>query len=118
MPKESSLPGACRLSAEIDVTWAVARRAERDLAAVSVKFGSDTGSKKYMNRLADYLYVLARYEEAEAAGQKTGTSKLVETDASSENTELHASGTEKVAEGSVSVDTKVEILSYLVPLIL
>ncbi len=27
MPKESSLPGACRLSAEIDVTWAVARRA-------------------------------------------------------------------------------------------
>jgi ATP:cob(I)alamin adenosyltransferase len=108
MPKESSLPGACRLSAEIDVTWAVARRAERDLAAVSVKFGSDTGSKKYMNRLADYLYVLARYEEAEAAGQKTGTSKLVETDASSENTELHASGTEKVAGGSVSVDTKVE----------
>ena len=83
MPKESSLPGACRLSAEIDVTWAVARR-------------------------ADYLYVLARYEEAEAAGQKTGTSKLVETDASSENTELHASGTEKVAGGSVSVDTKVE----------
>ena len=108
MPKESSLPGACRLSAEIGVTWAVARRAERDLAAVSVKFGSDTGSKKYMNRLADYLYVLARYEEAEEAGQKTGTSESVETDTSSENTELHASGTEKVAGGSVSVDTKVE----------
>ena len=108
MPKESSLPGACRLSAEIDVTWAVARRAERDLAAVSVKFGSDTGSKKYMNRLADYLYVLARYEEAEAAGQKTGASEYVENDTSSENTELHASGTEKVAGGSVSVDTKVE----------
>lgn len=108
MPKESSLPGACRLSAEIDVTWAVARRAERDLAAVSVKFGSDTGSKKYMNRLADYLYVLARYEEAEAAGQKMGTSESLETDASSENTELYASGTEKVAGGSVSVDTKVE----------
>ena len=86
LPKESSLPGTCRLSAEIDVTRAVSRRAERDLAAVSVKFGSDTGSKKYMNRLADYLYVLAR----------------------SENTELHASGTEKVAGGSVSVDTKVE----------
>ena len=94
MPKESSLPGACRLSAEIDVTWAVARRAERDLAAVSVKFGSDTGSKKY--------------KEAKAAGQKMGTSESLETDASSENTELHASGTEKVAGGSVSVDTKVE----------
>ena len=46
-----------------------------------------------MNRLADYLYVLARYEEAKAAGQKMGTSESLETDASSENTELHASGT-------------------------
>ena len=33
-----------------------------------------------MNRLADYLYVLARYEEAEAAGQKNGASEYVEID--------------------------------------
>ena len=105
---EMRLPGQCRLSAEIDVARTVARRAERALAAVSVKFGADNGAKKYMNRLADYLYVLARYEEAEAAGQKTGASEYVENDTSSENTELHASGTEKVAGGSVSVDTKVE----------
>ena len=89
LPKESSLPGTCRLSAEIDVTRAVARRAERDLATVSVKFGSDTGSKKYMNRLADYLYVLARYEEAK-------------------NTVAHAGEAEKMAGGSASVDTKTE----------
>lgn len=89
LPKESSLPGICRLSAEIDVTRAVARRAERDLATVSVKFGSDTGSKKYMNRLADYLYVLARYEDAK-------------------NTAVHTGETEKMAGGSVSVDTKSE----------
>ena len=89
LPKESSLPGICRLSAEIDVTRAVARRAERDLATVSVKFGSDTGSKKYMNRLADYLYVLARYEDAK-------------------NTAVHTGETEKMARGSVSVDTKSE----------
>lgn len=63
-PKEFILPGACRLSAEIDVARTVARRAERTLAAVSVKFGSDTGTKKYMNRLADYLYLLARYADA------------------------------------------------------
>lgn len=63
-PKEFILPGACRLSAEIDVARTVARRAERALAAVSVKFGSDTGTKKYMNRLADYLYLLARYVDA------------------------------------------------------
>ena len=65
-PKEFQfvLPGKCRLSAEIDIARTVARRAERALAAVSVKFGADNGAKKYMNRLADYLYVLARYTDA------------------------------------------------------
>ena len=60
------LPGKCRLSAEIDIARTVARRAERALASVSVKFGADNGAKKYMNRLADYLYVLARYTDAKA----------------------------------------------------
>ena len=59
-PKKFILPGGTRLSAEIDVARTVARRAERALALVSVKFGADTGTKKFMNRLADYLYVLAR----------------------------------------------------------
>lgn len=60
---KAALSGKCRLAAEIDVTRTVSRRAERALAAVSVKFGSDTGTKKYMNRLADYFYVLSRYED-------------------------------------------------------
>lgn len=73
-PKKFILPGGTRLSAEIDVARTVARRAERALALVSVKFGADTGTKKFMNRLADYLYVLARYTDAleEAKGQNTG----------------------------------------------
>ena len=61
--EENILPGSNRLSAEMDIARAVARRAERDLAAVSVKFGADNGAKKYMNRLSDYLYVMARYME-------------------------------------------------------
>lgn len=111
MPKESLLPGACRLSAEIDVTRAVARRAERDLATVSVKFGSDTGSKKYMNRLADYLYVLARYEEAKTSGQNA---KPTDGAAAAGNAvpmgdaAVHTGESEKMAGGSVKVDTKVE----------
>ena len=68
-PKKFILPGENRLSAEIDVARTVARRAERALASVSVKFGADTGTKKYMNRLADYLYVLARYNDAKEAGK-------------------------------------------------
>ena len=41
----------------------VARRTERCLAQVSVKFGADTESKRFLNRLSDYLYILARYIE-------------------------------------------------------
>lgn len=63
-PKEFILPGQCRLSAELDIARTVSRRAERALAAVSVKFGADNGAKIFMNRLADYLYVLARYIDA------------------------------------------------------
>lgn len=70
-PKKFILPGTCKLSAQMDVARTVARRAERALAAVSVKFGADTGTKKYMNRLADYLYVLARYTDAREAGKET-----------------------------------------------
>lgn len=65
--KEEKKSVKCRLSAEIDITRAVARRAERALAAVSVKFGADNGAKKYMNRLGDYLYILARYMEDTAS---------------------------------------------------
>ena len=61
----SVLPGANSLSAEVDVARSVARRAERRLSTVSIKFGSDAVARKYMNRLGDYLYVLARAAEAE-----------------------------------------------------
>lgn len=64
------LPGENPLSAQIDIARTVARRAERALAAVSIKFGTDTGAKKYMNRLADYLYILARYTDDQAADNK------------------------------------------------
>ena len=63
--KEEALPGGNRLSARVSVARSVARRAERRLSTVSIKFGSDAMAKKYMNRLGDYLYVLARSMEAE-----------------------------------------------------
>lgn len=100
-PKQFILPGACRLSAEIDVTRTVARRAERALAAVSVKFGSDTGTKKYMNRLADYLYVLARYEDARAAEKK-------------ESSQKETGGTGMIAEETVGKSEKTDTVSETV----
>lgn len=62
-PVPEKLTGKSRLAAEIDIARTVARRTERCLAQVSVKFGADTGSKRFLNRLSDYLYILARYIE-------------------------------------------------------
>lgn len=88
------LPGDSRVAAEIDVTRAVARRAERELALVSVKFGSDTGAKKYMNRLSDYFYVLARYVDASKIKEKKKeVFERVQGAAGSENTEKEVAGT-------------------------
>lgn len=57
------LPGTNPFSAQVDVAVSVARRAERSLAAVSVKFGADHGAKRYLNEISHYLYALARYAE-------------------------------------------------------
>ena len=62
-PVPEKLTGKSRLAAEIDIARTVARRTERCLAQVSVKFGVDTESKRFLNRLSDYLYILARYIE-------------------------------------------------------
>ena len=97
-PKKFILPGACRLSAEIDVARTVARRAERALASVSVKFGTDTGTKKYMNRLADYLYVLARYADAKEAGIGANKDTAQAPAAAEADTEAQVSGKGKTME--------------------
>ena len=105
------LPGDSRVAAEIDVTRAVARRAERELALVSVKFGSDTGAKKYMNRLSDYFYVLARYvDAAKIKEKKTEVFERVQGAAGSENTEKEVAGTVEnnanVAAGTAEPQTE------------
>lgn len=59
--KEFVLPGANRVSAEIDIARTVARRAERRMTAAVAKSQSVSLIRKYINRLSDYLYILARY---------------------------------------------------------
>ena len=108
------LPGDSRVAAEVDVTRAVARRAERELALVSVKFGSDTGAKKYMNRLSDYFYVLARYVDAAKIKEKNEASEVVqravkaETAGTEANVVTEAAGTvgnsADVVAGTSAVD--------------
>ncbi len=70
-PTRHVLFGKNFVSAQIDVAREVTRRAEREFSQVSVKFGSDVGAKQYLNRLSDYLYVLARYYDEKLSGSSS-----------------------------------------------
>lgn len=66
MPTEFVVPGQAQLPALLDVARTVARRAERRAVAYAGA-GDLDGSHvvPYLNRLADYLYMLARSTEKE-----------------------------------------------------
>ena len=64
MPSEFIVPGENQGSAAIDLARAFVRRAERRCVALSKeKLLPDGEIMKYLNRLSDLLFVLARYEE-------------------------------------------------------
>ena len=54
------LPGKCELSSRLDLARSVCRRLEREIITLDRKFGVDGSIKRYINRLSDYLYILAR----------------------------------------------------------
>ncbi len=64
MPEGFLVPGSNRLGASLDVARATARRAERN-AVTHLRAGGYGGSYvlAYLNRLADYLFMLARAAE-------------------------------------------------------
>lgn len=57
------IPGENEISAFIDIARTVARRAERGIIEVEKLYPMGKTIKQYMNRLSDYLYVLARYND-------------------------------------------------------
>lgn len=70
MPQEFIIPGDTVASAAIDMARAVVRRAER--RAVQIFEEGQLPNEnilKYLNRLADLLFTLARYEEMEHPGR-------------------------------------------------
>ncbi len=66
LPAAFVVPGANPVSAALDVARAVARRAERSAVAMR-EAGSPVGEPvlRYLNRLSDLLFVLARVEAGE-----------------------------------------------------
>ena len=60
--KEFILPGGNEFSARLHIARSVCRRVERNIIElVEIESGSDLWIK-YLNRLSDYLFVLARYQ--------------------------------------------------------
>jgi cob(I)alamin adenosyltransferase len=65
MPKEFVIPGETRASAAIDLARAIVRRCERGVAGLTREGALPDGEVlRYLNRLADLLFVLARFEES------------------------------------------------------
>lgn len=66
MPSDSlsdALPGGNTQSAYLDLAHTTARRAERDMIAMDRRYAVPATFKQYINRLADYLLVAARYSD-------------------------------------------------------
>jgi cob(I)alamin adenosyltransferase len=66
LPNEFILPGETMGSAGLDVARSTVRRAERQAVAMDRQdFVPDPEILRYLNRVSDLLFVLARYHEAE-----------------------------------------------------
>lgn len=73
MPRAFVIPGVCRGSAALDVARAVIRRAERRVVSLR-EAGQPVNQEllSYLNRLADLVFALARYQDKVSDGDNPG----------------------------------------------
>ena len=75
MPEEFIVPGESRGSAFLDYARTVIRRAERQTVAMDragMLADGENQVVRYLNRLADLVFVLARYEEGDFRTLRSG----------------------------------------------
>jgi cob(I)alamin adenosyltransferase len=65
MPKAFILPGGTKQSAFLHLCRVITRRAERDLVKVKTVLDLNSEILRYINRLSDFMYVLARQANKE-----------------------------------------------------
>ena len=65
------LPGGTPLAAQLHLARTVCRRAERRVTALAEHAGGGSGVVKYLNRLADLLFVMARFSNHRAGVNET-----------------------------------------------
>ena len=63
-PTEFVVPGKNEIAARLDLARTVVRRAERDVVAAVT--GTDSEALRYLNRLSDLLWTMARWQEGES----------------------------------------------------
>ncbi len=69
--KNFILPGGTKAAANLQLARAVCRRAERLLVALSAEEAIGEHPLAYLNRLSDWLFTLARYENMRAGEPET-----------------------------------------------
>ena len=75
--KNFILPSGMPIVSKCHITRTVCRRAERTLVALAEKESINLMHLKYINRLSDYLFVLARYILKENGGSATEWQKKI-----------------------------------------
>ena len=90
MPTDFVVPGANRTSAALDVARTVVRRAERLSVSTPIE-GSQVG--RYLNRLSDLLWAMARWTEGEQHLLARSTPRRVRAHGAD-----HAATTERLTE--------------------
>ena len=71
---------------------------------MSVKFGADAGSRKFLNRLSDYFFILARYTEN--AEGKAGSYEM-------QKTEIEVTGAKAEAKNIKTQNTEAEAVNTM-----
>lgn len=72
-PREFIVPGGNKLAASLDLARTIVRRAERRAVALADDGGLEGSSVvPYLNRLADYIYMLARSAETDWTPSRPG----------------------------------------------
>ena len=66
------LPGGCQVAAHLHMARTITRRAETSVVAISKNEQINSHCQKYLNRLSDLLFVLAR-----VVNKRNGTSDIV-----------------------------------------
>ena len=90
--KKFILPGDNRISSIMDICRTVTRKVERSLIQVDLTYPIDEYCKKYINRLSDYLFAMARYIDF----REKITKKVKESLNLESKLELNLYGKEKV----------------------